>query len=96
MHRGYSCALVQATGLEVKDVVVLIDREQGGEARLKSHGLTLHSAFPLTLILQVGTCSYMRLQLVYCCDDWFVSCQRWCKACVREKSLPMLRAWKMS
>lgn len=44
---------VQSVGLQVKDVVVLIDREQGGEARLESHGLALHSAFPLSLILQV-------------------------------------------
>lgn len=35
----------------VKDVVVLIDREQGGQARLKSHGLNLHAAFTLSFIL---------------------------------------------
>ena len=45
---------LQATGLKVTDVVVLIDREQGGQARLASQGLTLHSAFPLSLILKVG------------------------------------------
>lgn len=48
-----SCPCVQSVGLQVRDVVVLIDREQGGEARLHSHGLQLHSAFPLSLILQV-------------------------------------------
>lgn len=31
----------------MSDVVVLIDREQGGRARLASQGLRLHSAFTL-------------------------------------------------
>lgn len=34
-------------GMRVKDVVVLIDREQGGEAQLKKNGIKLH--FSLTL-----------------------------------------------
>lgn len=33
-------------GLKVKDVVVLIDREQGGEARLESNDLRLHAVLP--------------------------------------------------
>ena len=37
-------------GLKVKDVVVLIDRQQGGEARLKSNDLRLHAVLPLSLI----------------------------------------------
>ncbi len=43
---------MQAVGLKVSDVVVLIDREQGGGPRLASHGLSLHSAFTLTFILE--------------------------------------------
>jgi len=43
----------QAEGLRVSDVVVLIDREQGGAARMASNGLALHSAFTLTFILDV-------------------------------------------
>ena len=35
------------------DVVVLIDREQGGAARMASNGLRLHSAFTLSFILGV-------------------------------------------
>lgn len=37
----------------VKDVVVLIDREQGGAARMASNGLKLYSAFTLSFILEV-------------------------------------------
>jgi orotate phosphoribosyltransferase len=40
-------ALPQKEGLKVSDVVVLIDREQGGRARLASQGLELHAAFTL-------------------------------------------------
>ena len=44
---------LQAEGLKVADVVVLIDRQQGGAARMASNGLRLHSAFTLTFILDV-------------------------------------------
>lgn len=37
----------------MSDVVVLIDRQQGGAARMASNGLRLHSAFTLTFILDV-------------------------------------------
>ena len=39
-------------GLKVKDVVVLIDREQGGEARLASNDLRLHAVLPLSRVLK--------------------------------------------
>jgi uridine monophosphate synthetase len=38
-------------GLVVKDVLVLIDREQGGSAELAGHGITLHAVFTLSEIL---------------------------------------------
>lgn len=44
---------LEDVGLVVSDVVVLIDREQGGQSRLASHNLTLHSAFTLSYILDV-------------------------------------------
>jgi hypothetical protein len=42
----------QAVGLKVRDVVVLIDREQGGAQRMASNGLNLHAAFKLSFILE--------------------------------------------
>ncbi len=45
-------APLEEVGLVVSDVVVLIDREQGGRARLAAQGLALHSAFTLTYILE--------------------------------------------
>lgn len=38
----------------MSDVVVLIDREQGGRARLASQGLALHSAFTLRCAAPAG------------------------------------------
>jgi uridine monophosphate synthetase len=38
-------------GLAVKDVVVLVDREQGGAKELAERGLTLHAALTLTELL---------------------------------------------
>lgn len=40
-------------GLKVTDVVVLIDREQGGPQTLAKHGLKLHAALKLTQIVEV-------------------------------------------
>eukprot|EP00274_Cyanoptyche_gloeocystis_P003431 CAMPEP_0196665894 /NCGR_PEP_ID=MMETSP1086-20130531/62946_1 /TAXON_ID=77921 /ORGANISM="Cyanoptyche gloeocystis , Strain SAG4.97" /LENGTH=451 /DNA_ID=CAMNT_0042002873 /DNA_START=42 /DNA_END=1397 /DNA_ORIENTATION=+ len=40
-------------GLVVRDVVVLLDREQGARAHLTSKNLALHSVFTITEVLQV-------------------------------------------
>jgi uridine monophosphate synthetase len=38
-------------GLQVKDVLVLIDREQGGGAELATYGVRLHAVFTLSAML---------------------------------------------
>lgn len=43
----------QDVELKVSDVVVLIDRQQGGESRLAADNLKLHAAFTLSYILEV-------------------------------------------
>jgi uridine monophosphate synthetase len=37
----------------VEDVVVLVDREQGGAELLAQHGLRLHACFTLRSVLEV-------------------------------------------
>lgn len=44
---------LQAAGLEVTDVVVLIDRESGGREELERHGIAVHSVFRLRDLLDV-------------------------------------------
>lgn len=41
------------TGLIVRDVVVLIDREQGGAAEMSTRGYTLHAIFTIRELLRV-------------------------------------------
>lgn len=53
LRKKSQLAGLQKEGLVVKDVVVLIDREQGGAARMASNGLQLYSAFTLSFILEV-------------------------------------------
>lgn len=42
-----------AAGLVVRDIVVLIDREQGGAQELAAHGLRLHSVLTISTLLEV-------------------------------------------
>lgn len=45
--------ILEAAGLKVSDVLVLVDREQGGAADLASRGYKLHSVTTLRKILEV-------------------------------------------
>lgn len=51
--------ILRSEGIVVRDVLVLIDREQGGKEALAKEGLTLHAAFTmkqmLDFYLRVGT-----------------------------------------
>jgi uridine monophosphate synthetase len=46
-------APLTAAGLKVRDIAVLIDREQGGAAELAAHGLQLHSVLTMRALLDV-------------------------------------------
>lgn len=46
-------AALQEVDLQVRDAVVLIDREQGGRAALKSRGYTLHTVMTLGRLLAI-------------------------------------------
>ena len=46
-------APLEAAGLKVKDILVLIDREQGGVEELDAHGYTVHAVLTLAQILDV-------------------------------------------
>ncbi len=48
-------APLSAAGLKVQDIVVLIDREQGGARELAAHGLRLHSVLTITTLLEILT-----------------------------------------
>lgn len=46
-------APLEAAGLRVRDIAVLIDREQGGRKQLEEKGYRLHSALTMTEMLRV-------------------------------------------
>lgn len=48
-------AALAATGLQIMDVVVIVDREQGGKEELRDKGYSLHALFSLTDLLQIYT-----------------------------------------
>jgi len=44
---------LKAAGLQIKDAVVLVDREQDGVEFMKSHGYTVHSAMTISHLLAI-------------------------------------------
>ena len=48
-------AHLTSAGLKVRDIVVLIDRQQGGAAELAAHGLRLHSVLSIKMLLDILT-----------------------------------------
>lgn len=46
-----AATVLRAAGIKVRDVVVLVDREQGGREQLAKADLTLHAAFTITELL---------------------------------------------
>ncbi|OGM11547.1 hypothetical protein A2W13_02320 [Candidatus Woesebacteria bacterium RBG_16_36_11] len=52
--------VLRAQGLKVEDVVVLIDREQGGKEQLEQKGLKLHSVFTMQQLLNF----YRRVEII--------------------------------
>lgn len=55
-----TAAILQEAGLVVRDAIVLVDRDQGGEARLKSHGYNLYPILRLEVMLNL----YMSKQFI--------------------------------
>lgn len=45
--------VLQKEGLKVTDAIVLLDREQGGKARLEERGIRLHSVCTLSGVLEI-------------------------------------------
>lgn len=48
-----AATVLRAAGITVQDVVVLVDREQGGRQQLQAAGLALHTAFTITELLML-------------------------------------------
>lgn len=44
---------LKTIGVEITDAIVLLNREQGGEENITKHGITLHSVFTMSQILEV-------------------------------------------
>jgi uridine monophosphate synthetase len=53
---GKSCletiAVLEREGIIIKDIVVVLDREQGGKAYLEQHGYRVHALFTLSQLFQ--------------------------------------------
>lgn len=69
--------LLTAAGLQVRDAVVLVDREQGGAERLKERGVRLHSILKLPIMLNLYMSSGMIDEETYRRCVAYVEANRW-------------------
>lgn len=51
--RNDSWTLVEPSGLQVTDVIVIVDREQGGPAELNTQGYTPYALLTITELLDL-------------------------------------------
>jgi len=77
---------LEEAGLKVKDVVVLVDREQGGAKELAEKGYTLHSVFTISevldFLLKNGKISKQQFDSI---KEYFKNPEAWSKKHEGEK-----------
>ncbi len=71
-------APLEKSGLKVKDILVLIDREQGGKEELAKSGLALHSVFTAPELLEILH-SHRKIDPLYyeSAKEYFKDPQKW-------------------
>ena len=72
---------LKGAGLRVNDIVVLVDREQGGAKEMENAGYKLHSAFKISEILEMlkerGKIDEGQFKSI---NDYFENPEKWSKA----------------
>jgi uridine monophosphate synthetase len=53
MSIGETTEVLEADGIQIKDIVCFINRNQGGKEKLEAHGYKLHSITDLYMVLDV-------------------------------------------
>lgn len=61
-----AAAILEAAGLVVRDIAILVDREQGGRERLAQRGYALHAALTLSELLALYVAAGRLDQDQYC------------------------------
>ena len=71
-------APLEKEGLRVKDIIVLVDREQGGKKELLKEGYHLHSVFKVTELLDILHKHKKIEQVIYeSAKDYFKNPEKW-------------------
>ena len=69
---------LEKEGLRVKDIIVLVDREQGGKKTLLKEGYHLHSVFKVTELLEILRKHGKIENLIYeSAKEYFASPKKW-------------------